>query len=308
MKIVFMGTPEFAVASLEVLYNSGHEVALVVTQPDKPKGRGYTLTPSEVKKYALEHGTEVITPATLKDESVIEKLESVQADMFIVTAYGKILSQRVLDIPKLGCFNVHASLLPYLRGAAPINRALMNGDKVGGVTIMYLDAGMDTGDIVLQKEIEIPDECDAGEYHDMLANLGKEALSEFLKLAESGNIPRTKQDNEKATYAAKIENEDCFIDFHGDAEEIYNKIRGLNPFPAAYCFIGGKRIKIRKAVRGDGSGIASTVIRADKKGIEIACGSGSIVIKQLCSEGKGVCDAASYLNGHKTEIGTLING
>ncbi|MBR2901467.1 MAG: methionyl-tRNA formyltransferase [Clostridia bacterium] len=307
MRIVFMGTPDFAVSSLEALYESGHEVVLVVTQPDRPKGRGYTLTPSPVKQYALSKGTEVISPETLKDESIIETLVNADADLFIVTAYGRILSKRILDIPKIGCFNIHASLLPALRGAAPINRAIMNGDTVGGVTVMFMDEGMDTGDMVLTKETEIPSEWTAEEYHDRLAEIGKEALTEFLVFAENGNIPRTKQDEALVTYAAKIGNDDAYLTFNEPAKAVCDRIRGLSPFPGSFFFLNGKRIKVRYAVVSDGRGEFGTVLSTDKGGIEIACAEGSIIITKLCPEGKGVCDASSYLNGHKIENGTRVN-
>lgn len=307
MRIVFMGTPDFAVASLEAIIESGHEIALVVTQPDRPKGRGYNLTPSPVKKYALENGLEVISPETLKDESVIKTLEDVNADLFIVTAFGKILSKRVLDIPKLGCVNVHASLLPRWRGAAPINRAIMSGDKVGGVTIMFMDIGLDTGDMIVKREVLIKEDWTAEDYHDALMLAGKDALKEFLKLAESGNIPRSKQDETLVSYAAKIGNEDAFLTFEESAVDTNNRIRGLSPFPGSFFFINGKRFKVRNACISDGCGEIGTVISTDKGGIEIACASGSVIITRLCPEGKGVCDAESYLRGNKIEVGTKVN-
>ncbi|MBR4278989.1 MAG: methionyl-tRNA formyltransferase [Clostridia bacterium] len=308
MRVVFMGTPDFAVASLEALCETDVEIALVVTQPDRPKGRGYTLTPSPVKQFALDKGFEVISPDTLKDESVIEKLESVNADMFIVTAYGRILSERILNIPKIGCFNIHASLLPYLRGAAPINRAIMNGDKVGGVTVMYMANGVDTGDMVIKKEIEIRDDWCAGDYHDALAEISKDALKEFIEIAKSGSIPRTEQNHSIATHAAKIGNDDAFLTFNEDATCVRNRIRGLSPFPGSFFFLNGKRIKVRKAVLGNENGEFGTILSTDKGGIEIACAEGSVIITELCPEGKGLCDAQSYLRGNKIEIGTKVNG
>ncbi len=302
-----MGTPDFAVYSLEALYESGHEVVLVVTQPDRPKGRGYTLTPSPVKKYALERGAEVIAPETLKDEAVIEKLKSANADLFIVTAYGRILSKTILDIPKLGCFNLHASILPYWRGAAPINRAIMNGDRLGGVTVQHMAEGIDTGDIAVIKEVIIDDSWCAGDYHDALALAGKDAIKEFLLLAEGGNIPSIPQEHEKATHAAKVGNEDAYLTFDEPAYAARNRIRGLSPFPGAFCFLNGKRIKVRNAKLGNGNGDVGTVISTDKGGIEIACSEGSVIITELCPEGKGVCDAESFLRGHKIEIGTKVN-
>ncbi len=302
-----MGTPDFAVYSLEALYESGHEVVLVVTQPDRPKGRGYTLTPSPVKKYALERGAEVIAPETLKDEAVIEKLKSANADLFIVTAYGRILSKTILDIPKLGCFNLHASILPYWRGAAPINRAIMSGDTLGGVTVQHMAEGIDTGDIAVVKEVIIDDNWCAGDYHDALALAGKDAIKEFLLLAESGNIPSIPQEHEKATHAAKVGNDDAYLTFDEPACAARNRIRGLSPFPGAFCFLNGKRIKVRNAKLGNGNGEVGTVISTDKGGIEIACSKGSVIITELCPEGKGVCDAESFLRGHKIEIGTKVN-
>lgn len=307
MRIVFMGTPDFAVSSLDALCESGHEIVLVVTQPDRPKGRGYTLTPSPVKQYAIQKGIEVIAPNSLKDEEVIKTLEDTNADLFVVTAYGRILSKRILDIPRLGCVNVHASLLPRWRGAAPINRAIMCGDKVGGVTIMYMDEGLDTGDMIVKTPIEIKDDWTAEEYHDELANAGKTALKEFIKLAECGNIPREKQNEALVTYASKIGNDDAYITFEETAEDTRNRIRGLSPFPGSFFFINGKRFKVRNAVASNGIGDVGTVISTDKGGIEIACSVGSVIITKLCPEGKGVCDAESYLRGNKIEIGTRVN-
>ncbi len=307
MKIVFMGTPDFAVSSLEALCESEHEIALVVTQPDRPKGRGYTLTPSPVKQYALERGIEVITPASLKDEEVLSKLNSIDADIFLVTAYGRILPKSVLDMPKIGCFNVHASLLPYWRGAAPINRAIMNGDTLGGITLQYMAEGVDTGDIAIMKELDIKDEWCAGDYHDALAEISKSAVKEFLTLAEKGEIPRIPQEHEKATHAAKIGNDDAYLTFDESAKVVRNRIRGLSPFPGSFFFLNGRRIKVRNAILGKGSGEAGSVISTDKGGIEIACKEGSVIITCLCPEGKGVCDGESFIRGNKIEIGTKVN-
>ncbi len=307
MKAVFMGTPDFAVESLKALYETGQEVALVVTQPDRPKGRGYKLTPSPVKQFALEHGTEVIAPESLKDDAVYEKLKSIGADLFVVTAYGRILTQRYLDIPKLGCVNVHASLLPQWRGAAPINRAIMAGDKIGGVTLQFMDIGVDTGDIIIKKEIEIPDAWNAGEYHDALAKLGNSALKEFFALAERGNIPRIPQDHTLATHAAKIGNEDAYLTFAEPAIDVYNRIRGLAPFPGAFLFLNGKRIKVRGALPSDGKGESGVILSTHKGGIEIACLEGSVILTCICPEGKGECDCVSYLRGNSVEAGTKVN-
>ncbi|MBO4452902.1 MAG: methionyl-tRNA formyltransferase, partial [Clostridia bacterium] len=244
---------------------------------------------------------------TLRTPEAEELLRSYNADIFIVTAYGKILPQNILDIPRLGCVNLHASLLPKLRGAAPINRAVMNGDTLGGVTLMYMDAGMDTGDIIAKREVEIPFGCDAGQYHNMLAEAGTELLAEFLKdTAEGKPIPREKQNGNEATYADKITSEDTHIDFAKPAIEVYNRIRGLNPFPCPYFTLGGKRIKVKKAALGGGSGKPGEVISLEG-GIGIACGSGSVIVQALCPEGKSATDALSYLRGNKLEIGRVVN-
>jgi len=307
-KLVFMGTPAFAAVALEALIADGHEIILVVSQPDKPKGRGYQLEQSEVKNLALQHGIEVITPPTLKDIAVQEKLKSVGADLFIIAAYGKILPKAVLDIPPMGCINIHASLLPTLRGAAPINRAIMEGHTHGGITIMYMDEGIDTGDIILQEEMDIPEDMTKGEYHDKMAVLGGKAIISFLQIAANGNIPRVSQDSSKSTYAKKIEKSDCLIDFSLTAKQTVNSIRGLSPDPCGYCFLCGKRMKISKAHESNGVGKQGTILSVGKDGIEVACAEGSIFITELCPEGKGKMTAEQYIRGNKIEIGACFNG
>lgn len=307
MKIVFMGTPEFAQVALRALVEDGQEIALVLTQPDKPKGRGYTLTPSEVKAYALEQGLRVETPNTLRTPEAEEMLRSVGADLFVVAAYGKILPENILQIPPLGCICIHASLLPAWRGAAPIQRAIMNGDKVGGITMMYMDAGIDTGDIILQKSIQIPDDMTAGQYHDEMAKVGAEAAIEFLRMAETGSFPRVKQEGDFC-YAEKITKEDQFVSFEETAVQTHNRIRGLAPVPSAYSFLNGKRVKLHASYVADGKGNPGEVLRADKSGIEVACAEGSVVITSLQPEGKGKMDAASFANGLKDKEGLRFHG
>ena len=307
MKIVFMGTPEFAQVALRALVEDGQEIALVLTQPDKPKGRGYTLTPSEVKAYALEQGLRVETPNSLRTPEAEELLRSVGADLFVVAAYGKILPENILRIPPLGCVNIHASLLPAWRGAAPIQRAIMNGDTVGGVTMMYMDVGLDTGDIILQKSIDIPDSMTAGEYHDEMARVGADAALEFLRLAEQGTFPRVKQTGDFC-YAEKITKDDQFVSFEETAVQTHNRIRGLAPVPSAFSFLGGKRIKLHASYVSEGKGAPGEVLRADKNGVEVACGEGSVVITVLQPEGKGKMDAASFVNGLKEKEGLRFHG
>ncbi len=307
MRIVFMGTPEFAVEALNALISDGQEVALVVTRPDKPRGRGYRVEHSPIKKVALSHDIPVLTPKTLKDPLIAEELKAVQADIFIVAAYGMILPKTVLDIPAMGCINIHASLLPALRGAAPINRAIMEGHTRGGVTIMHMDEGLDTGDILLQREMDIPHTMTAGEYHDEMAKLGGVAIVEYLRLLEKGKTTRQKQDNSKATYAEKINTKEAQVSFFDPATQVYNHIRGLSPYPGAYGFLCKRRIKILEGVIGDKTGTPGTIVATGEEGIEVACAEGSIIIKVLCVEGKGTVAACDFLRGNKAEIGECFN-
>ncbi len=291
-----MGTPDFAVEPLKRICEDGHNVSLVVTQPDKQRGRGMAFTPTPVKAYALEKGIKVYQPQSLRNEEAQRIIAEENADYIIVAAYGKILPLEVLGAARLGCVNIHASLLPRHRGAAPINRAIMEGDTVGGVTIMYMAEGLDTGDMILRKELPIPNDMTAGMYHDALSTLGAEAISEFLA-AESHT--RTKQNDALATYAAKIEKAETEIDFSLPADKVYNKIRGLSPYPCAFAVINGRRFKLISALRGNGNGTAGTVLSADKTGIELACGSGSVIITVLQPEGKRAMTAAEFLVGNK---------
>ncbi len=304
MNVVFMGTPEFAAEALRAIIAHGDNVSLVVTRADKPKGRGYAVTQSPVKELAIENGIPVITPATLRDAEVQNRLMQEDADVFIVAAYGRILPKEVLCMPKFGCVNIHASLLPKLRGAAPINRAVMNGDTKGGITIMYMDEGVDTGDIILQEEIDIPDDMNAGEYHDAMAALGARLICRYLDMAKEGNVPRTKQQGD-FTYADKIEKAELHIGFSSDANEVYNKIRGLAPAPCGFAMLKGRRIKLHAARRGSGSGDAGCVISTDG-GIEVACADGSVIITMLQPEGKQVMTAEQFLRGNKIPVGEQL--
>lgn len=295
-KIVYMGTPDFAVEPLKRICEDGHEVSLVVTQPDKQRGRGMAFTPTPVKAFAMEKGIRVFQPQSLRDEEAQRIIKDENADYIIVAAYGKILPIEVLNAAKHGCVNIHASLLPRHRGAAPINRAIMEGDTLGGVTVMYMAEGLDTGDMILRKEMAIPDDMTAGAYHDALSVLGSEAISQFL--AEE-NHSRIVQDDSFATYAAKIEKAETEIDFSLPADKVYNKIRGLSPYPCAFAVINGRRFKLISALRGSGKGEAGSVISADKSGIEIACGTGSVIITVLQPEGKRSMTVAEFLVGNK---------
>ena len=325
MKAVFFGTPELAASCLKRLLECGVEVLYAVTAPDKPKGRGYKLESSEVKKAAQENGVPVYQPVSLRNEEARAFLESLGADVFITAAYGKIFPPEILSIPPMGCVNVHASLLPRYRGASPINRAIINGETLGGVTIMYMDEGMDTGDIILTKAAPIPYDMDFGAYYALVTSLGCDALEEYIRLAGSGRVGHVKQNNDLATYAPKVEKEETQIDFTKPSVAVYNLIRGLCPAPGAYTFLAGKRVKIYKAklthlngqpypkcccadranafaeltVNDRISGEPGEILFADKRGICIACGAGAIVITELQPEGKGRMTVQAFLAGNK---------
>ncbi len=302
MRTVFMGTPDFACGALRTLLDSGQEVALVLTQPDKPKGRGYALTPSPVKRLAKENGLRVETPATLRSQEAEGMLREAGADLFVVAAYGKILPAPVLAMPRLGCVNVHASLLPRWRGASPIQRAILHGDTVGGVTMLYMDEGLDTGDVILQKSMEIPPEMTGGEYHDALCALGSEALREFLNLAEAGTVPRRKQTGESC-YAAKLEKSDLFVSFRETAKQTHDRIRALSPVPTAFGLLGEKRVKLLASRASDGRGEPGKILSAGKDGVEVACSDGSVLLTAVQPEGKGRMDACSFWNGLRDKAG-----
>lgn len=294
--IVYMGTPDFAVEPLKRIVEDGHNVSLVITQPDKQRGRGMEFTPTPVKAYALSKGLQVYQPKTLRDEEAQSIIRAQNADYIVVAAYGKILPVEVLSAAKGGCVNIHASLLPRHRGAAPINRAIMEGDTLGGVTIMQMEEGLDTGDMLLVKQVEITPTMTAGEYHDILADLGAQGISQFLA---GGDFTPVKQDDSLATYAAKIEKSETEIDFAKDSLSVYNKIRGLSPYPCGFAFINGKRIKLISALPGKGKGEPGTVLSATGEGIEIACLEGSVIITSLQPEGKRRMTAAEFLAGNK---------
>lgn len=300
MRVIYMGTPDFSVLPLKKIA-AVHEVVLAVTQPDKPKGRGYKMLPTPVKECAQSLGIEVYQPEKINEESVIEYLRSFNADIIVVAAYGKKLPPEILEMPKYKCINIHASLLPKYRGAAPINRAIMNGDKIGGVTIMNMAEGMDTGDIVLQKSFDIS-KMTAGEYHDKLSEVGSDAVLEAMELIERGKACPVKQNDDEATHAAKLSKEECFVSFDMNAEEAYNKIRGLSPVPCAYIVLNEKRMKIIECELSSDVAAAGTVLSADKNGIKIAFVGGSVLMKRIRPEGSGEMTAWAYVLGHEAEF------
>ena len=308
MRILFMGTPEFAQISLKALLDDKREVVCVITQPDKPKGRGYELTPPPVKVLALENKIDVYQPQTLKDGAIMDILEKYKPDVIVVVAYGKILPEYVLNYPKYGCINIHGSLLPKYRGAAPIQRAVMEGEKISGVTSMYMEKGLDTGDMLIKAETPITENMTAGELHDVLAVLGGKVLTETLDKLFEGSITPKKQDDSLSTYASQLSKADGEIDWNKSAEEICNQVRGLNPWPMAYTYIGKKRAVIDMAYKENETGNAGEVLRADKEGLRVSCGKGSVLIKNIKIEGKKRMSVEEYLNGHAIEKGTILGG
>ena len=308
MRILFMGTPQFAQMSLKALVEDKRDVVCVITQPDKPKGRGYEMAMPEVKVYALEKNIPVYQPDTLKDGAILPILEEYRPDVIIVVAYGKILPEYILKFPKYGCINIHGSLLPKYRGAAPIQRAVIDGEEVSGVTSMYMEKGLDTGDMLIKRELPIGRETTAGEYHDELAVLGGEVLLDTLDALAAGTLSPEKQDEALSTYASQLSKAEGEIDWNNTNEQIYNKIRGLNPWPKAFSFMGGKRLVIDFVYKTPQCGKAGEILCADENGLVVACGEGSVLIKEIKPEGKKKMSVGDFLRGHKIEKGTLLGG
>lgn len=308
MKIVFMGTPDFAQKSLEALYNAGHEILAVVTNIDKPKGRGMKLVESPVKEYAKSKNLTIFQPEKVrKNIEFIEQIKKLEPDVICVVAYGKILPSEILEIPKLGCINVHASLLPKYRGAAPIQWAVLNGDKTTGVTTMYMDVGMDTGDMILKQEVEIGENETTGELWDRLSIIGADLLVKTLKQIEKGTAPRIKQSDD-FTMAPMLNKEISKIDWkEKTAKQIKNLVRGLNPIMGAYSYLNGKKIKFWKVeVEEDTNSNQEngTVIKAnDKDGLYIKAKDGVLKIIEIQGENAKRMNANDFLRGNKIEIG-----
>lgn len=309
MKILFMGTPDFAVLCLEQMIADGHEIVGVVSQPDKPKGRGHKLLPPPVKVCALEHGIAVYQPLSLKDQALLPLLKETNPDLIVVVAYGKILPTYILDFPRYGCVNVHASLLPKYRGAAPIQWSVIQGEAETGVTTMYMERGLDTGDMILKASTKILPAETYGELHDRLAEMGAQLLHQTVIQIENGTAPREKQDDAASNYAPMITKETGHIDWRASAQTILNLIRGTNPWPMSYTRYGDEIIKVIRAEDGGAaSGKPGEVLSADKRGIRVACGDGeSIFIAELQKKGGKRMDAASFLNGHKIAAGTILD-
>lgn len=318
MKVVFMGTPDFAKESLEAIYNAGHEILGVVTNPDKPKGRGMKMVASPVKEFATEKNLKIYQPLKVKNnEEFIKEIKALDPDVICVVAYGKILPKEILDIPKLGCINVHGSLLPKYRGAAPIQWAVLNGDKITGITTMYMDVGMDTGDMILKEEVEIGEDETTGELWDRLSEIGGKLLVDTLKRVEAGTAPREKQ-GEAFTLAPMLNKEMAKIDWENKtAEEIKNLVRGLNPIMGAYTFLNGKKIKFWRVaiatideIMADGMEILKngTVMVSDPRdGLFIKTKEGILKVLEIQGENAKRMPVGDFLRGNPIQEFEVFN-
>ena len=308
MKIIFMGTPDFAVGTLEALITGGYEIALVVTQPDKPQGRKMELTPPPVKVCALQHGLEVYQPTRVREQSSMEYLKKYEPDMIVVAAFGQILPKELLELPKYGCINVHASLLPNYRGSAPIQWSILNGDAETGVTIMRMDTGIDTGDMIAKRTVPIEEEDTGGSLFDKLAEVGAKLLVDTIPSIVDGTATYTKQDEACATKVGMIQKSQGVIDFHRSAQEINCQIRALNPWPSAYTKLHGKTLKIWKAkvVAADGNYKPGTVARITKDELCIATGEGLLSVLEVQLEGKKRMATADFLRGVMLAEGEML--
>ncbi len=339
MKIVFMGTPDFAVNTLEALIDAGHSIPLVVTQPDKAKGRSSKLVFSPVKEAAISHGLKVTQPEKVRDPEFIDELKTIAPDVIVVVAFGQIIPEAILNLPVYGCINVHASLLPAYRGAAPIQWAVIDGLKETGVTTMYMDKGLDTGDIIEQRTIELAPDETGGSLFDRLAILGGEIIVDTLEKLESGTATRTKQDDSRSNYAKMLSKDMGLIDFSRSAEELERLIRGLDPWPSAFTRLNGKMLKIYKALVvseddaanlcrmlhekadtsehisednrseyvSEGHIIPGTIIAVDKKSFTVRCGKGALRIMNLQLEGKKRMDTNAFLLGYDISEGMILS-
>ena len=305
MRILFMGTPEFAVEQLKRLVETGHEICGVFTQPDKPKNRGMKMTFPPVKEYALTHGLEVYQPTKMRDGNALAIVRELQPELIVVAAYGRILPEDILTLPPFGSINVHSSVLPKYRGAAPINWAILDGQKETGVTIMYMTRDLDAGDIVCSKKTDIMPDEDARELTHRLALLGADALEDAIEKIADGTAVRTPQDHSASTYAPMLSKDLSPMDWTRSAQALHDQVRGLIPWPCASMELGGKKVKVFKTrMGGEINAAAGTILTAGKQGLEIACGDGhSLWILELQAEGGKRMMSADYLRGHPVEIG-----
>ena len=310
MRILFMGTPDFALFSLRALVDSGENIIGVVTQTDKPKGRKAIMTPPPVKVYAMERNIPVFQPKTLRDEEFYKTLTELDPELIVVTAFGKILPQNVLDYPKHGCINVHGSLLPEYRGAAPMQRAVIDGKKETGITTMLMDAGIDTGDMLLKDRVVIEENDNFETVHDKLGACSAALLLRTMQDLKDGKLNPIKQDEAGATYAAKIENADCVLDFSADARTLHNRIRGLSPIPLAFTHTpDGKMLKIvetRVSEKSNEGKVPGEVISLAGGKITVACGEGALELLSVLPEGKKKMGAADFINGRRVSVGDVL--
>ncbi len=310
MKIVYMGTPDFAVLPLDALIRDGHTVSLVVTQPDKPKGRGHKLVPPPVKVFAEEHNIPVFQPDSMKTEESFLRLKEENADVFIVAAYGKILPQKILDIPKYGAINIHASLLPKYRGAAPIQWSIINGERKTGVTTMQMNAGLDTGDMLVKEEVEITETDTAETLHDKLMEVGANVIVTTLKQLENGTLSPEKQDDALSNYAPMIDKLTGVLDFNKSANVLFNLIRGLYSYPCASTFYQGARVKVLSASKVICTKDAKNgeILDVSKNGILVKCQKDALLIDTLQFEGKKKMAVSEYIKGNTLEKGVVLGG
>lgn len=308
MKIVFMGTPEFAVPCLQKIIDEGHEVVAVVTQPDKPKGRGKKLAMPPVKELALKYDIPVYQPLKAREESFVDTLKEMNPELIVVVAFGQILPKSILDIPKYGCVNVHASLLPRYRGAAPLNWVIINGEEKTGVTTMYMDEGLDTGDMILKSEIALDDEITAGELHDKMMIDGAKLLKETIDLIKKGEAPREKQSNENTCYSPIMNKSLGNIDWNKSAIDIHNLVRGINPWPSAYTTYEGQTMKIwkTKVIDKNSNKDPGTIISVDKEGINVSTSEGILQIKEIQMAGKKRMEVPEYIKGNNINTDIIL--
>ena len=309
MKIIFMGTPDYAAAALEALLEAGHEVTAVVTQPDRAKGRSGQVQCTPVKECAVRHGIAVLQPVRVKAPEAVEELKKYEADVYVVAAFGQILSKEILALPRFGCVNIHASLLPKYRGAAPINQCIIDGEQETGVTIMQMDAGIDTGDILTQKKVIIEDKETAETLFDKLSQAGAALIVETLPMLERGGITPVKQDESLAGYVKMMDKSRGKIDWTSDAASIERLVRGLNPWPSAYTSCQGKTVKIWRSdavAAVEAAQQPGTIVSVGKDFFDVACGSGNLRIYELQLEGKKRMDTKSFLLGNPWRAGMLL--
>jgi methionyl-tRNA formyltransferase len=305
-RIIFMGTPEFACPTLQKLIERGENLVAVVTQPDRPKGRGQKLMPPPVKDLALQHGIPVLQPQKVRDPAFVETIHEIKPDLIVVVAFGQILPKALLDIPPKGCINVHASLLPRYRGAAPLNWCIINGEAETGVTTMLMDPGLDTGPMLLRRATPIGENEDIVSLHDRMSVMGAELLSETLDGLKEGSIQPQEQDNSITCYAPMLKKEDGLINWYRDARTIHNQVRGMSVWPGAYTFLDGLMLKVSRTRIGAGAGMPGTVLKAERGILEVACLNSSIIIEELQLAGKKRLDTASFLAGCPIAAGTLF--